>query len=716
MPSRLFNAIALREQSPNPRVRSTLRRSFLVYAGLILLTVWAYAIWYIASERSRAMQLARDQLSVAVAALGAEVEAMLGDGVGSARAALHHLQRDGAGLESERATEYLRQDLPSPEYIRALFLSDETRTVLVGRNGFVANEQGAPEWLANGQTSSRVRIGTSIPSPTDATRQVIPFAVKETDASGRAVWTGFLLGLKELNARHRRLGIEESVIALIRSDGVVVAYTSNRGKADPQSLKRLQGSELFQRIRDSTTPAVFEGVSTVDGMRKIFAVARPGDDIPLIVSVSREVSSVLASWQRSALNILLLALGSSIALFAMTALIYKLMREINERETQFQRLFDNSLTSILMIKNGRIVACNSTAARVFHAPDEHALEGLTPADLSPERQPDGTISKDEIERHQQILLERGAISFRWVLTRLDGASLFDADVHLSNIRIGEDAITLAIVHDISELQRTKRELQEANIKLESRVAQRTRELETANARLAAANRELELFSATASHDLRAPLGTISGQAGLLELELPATLGANVRERLTKIGAAVKRAANIVDGLLALARITREDLQRDRVSLSTIAEQTLSELKDTDPNRELVCRIDSDMCVQADARLMQSLLSNLLSNAWKYSGDKPQTVIEVTRRTEGDRVIYRVSDNGMGFDMQQAGKIFDAFERLPGGRRLAGVGLGLAIVARIVERYDGHVWVEATEGHGASFFFTLPAAEETRLLQ
>lgn len=716
MQSRLLNSVALQQQSLNPRARSALKRSFLVYAGLVLLVGWAYGTWFIESERDRVLDVARDQLSVASAVLATEIDAMVGDGVGSAHAALRHLREPGGAIDWEHAAARLEEDLTGPAYVRGLFLSDASRTVVVGRNGYRDDIAGQPFWLTEAKPLSNVRIGASFAHPADSTRQIIPiaFPVHHAAAHGAAAtttWVGFWLGLKELNERHKRLGIDESVIALVRTDGAIIAYTSNRTKPGLAPSASVSTSPIVERMRASSHPAVFEGTSSIDGAFKLYAVTPMPGALPMFISVSREMNSILAGWHRSLARVLWLAFCSSVVFLALTALIYRFIWEINRRETQFQKLFDSSLASILMIQNGRVAAFNDTASRVFRASGQHSLEGHRPDELSPPRQPDGTSSEEAIARQRQALTERGAIAFRWTFMRLDDKSPFEAEVHLSTIHVAEDVITLAIVHDISELERARRELQAANETLEQRVAQRTLELESANNQLAAANRELEQFSGLVSHDLRAPLGTISGQVGLLQLAVGSTLGAESNERLAKISGAVRQAADIVDGLLSLARITREDLRRERTCLSAIARDIVERLKDSDASRKVVYHIDPEMWVHADPRLMQSLLTNLLSNAWKYSGDKPETSIEVAHRVEGDQVIYRVSDNGVGFDMTYADNIFRAFERLPSGQRFKGIGLGLAIVSRIAERYGGKVWTHSQAGCGATFFFTLPSAQE-----
>lgn len=271
-------------------------------------------------------------------------------------------------------------------------------------------------------------------------------------------------------------------------------------------------------------------------------------------------------------------------------------------------------------------------------------------------------------------------------------------------------MTALLYHYVDQLNLAKSALERSNETLEQRVAERTLELEQANARLAAANEELEAFSAAASHDLRSPLTTISGQAGLLAMKLDEVAGPEARERLERIQAGVRRAVEVIDGMLSLARISRHDLKREDVDLGALVRQAVEEMREHDRDRALELRIQEPVYVKADARLMKSLISNLVSNAWKYSASKERVEIEFSCQQGPGGPVYCLADRGAGFDMTHAAQLFHPFRRLHSMKEFPGTGVGLAIVARIVSRYGGRVWAEGEVGRGATFCFTLPLAQ------
>ncbi len=230
----------------------------------------------------------------------------------------------------------------------------------------------------------------------------------------------------------------------------------------------------------------------------------------------------------------------------------------------------------------------------------------------------------------------------------------------------------------------------------------------ANERLEAANRELEAFSYSVSHDLRAPLRTISAFTQALAEDLRYQLDDKSRDHLRRVLAAATRMNDLIDALLELSQINRAQLGRHRVDLSALATAALDELKRRDVTRKIVGTIAPGMVVEADARLLRILFDNLLGNAVKFTAKLPAARIEVgMQRTDTDTVFF-VRDNGAGFDMQYADRLFVPFQRLHNEREFGGTGIGLATVRRIVERHGGRIWSESAPGQGATFYFTLPA--------
>ena len=235
-------------------------------------------------------------------------------------------------------------------------------------------------------------------------------------------------------------------------------------------------------------------------------------------------------------------------------------------------------------------------------------------------------------------------------------------------------------------------------------------LARSNAELAHANRELETFSYSVSHDLRAPLRTISAFTRVLVEELGDRLDDRGREHVRRVLAASSRMADLIDALLELSHISLAPIGRHRVNLSAIAKASIDELSRRDPDRHITTVITPYLEVDADARLMRVLLDNILGNAWKFTRNAQSPRIEVGVANRGTQAVYFVRDNGAGFEMAHADRLFTPFGRVHSECEYNGTGIGLATVRRIVERHGGEVWAESSVGEGALFAFTVPSSD------
>jgi signal transduction histidine kinase len=245
--------------------------------------------------------------------------------------------------------------------------------------------------------------------------------------------------------------------------------------------------------------------------------------------------------------------------------------------------------------------------------------------------------------------------------------------------------------------------------LEKRVAERTAELKQRTTELALLNRELEAFSYSVAHDLRAPLITIDGFTQVLAETLRDRLDDSDRGHLGHIQTSVSRMHKLIEDLLGLSRIVRAPMRSSPSDLTAMAHDIAHNLRHAAPERRGEFVIASDLTVEGDSGLLRIVLDNLLGNAWKFTSKRPHALIEmgVTTNDVGERV-YFVRDNGAGFDMRYAGKLFGPFQRCHAQSEFPGTGIGLATVQRIVHRHGGRIWTEAQVDRGATFYFTLSA--------
>jgi len=267
------------------------------------------------------------------------------------------------------------------------------------------------------------------------------------------------------------------------------------------------------------------------------------------------------------------------------------------------------------------------------------------------------------------------------------------------------AVTLAgVAWDVTARREAEAQLALHREHLEELVAQRTAELNQAY-------KELETFSYSASHDLRAQLRTINGFGEILRGDYAERLDAQGRNYLDRIVRATRRMSQLVDDLLTLSHSSRSELRLETVDLSALVRELADDIRQNEPGRAVRIDVAPGVTAQADRNLMRIVLENLLGNAWKYSREREVAEIRFDRRETGGESAYCVSDNGAGFDMAQAAKIFEPFQRLHSQERFEGSGIGLATVARIIQRHGGRIWAEASAESGATFFFTLGSGVE-----
>jgi PAS domain S-box-containing protein len=367
--------------------------------------------------------------------------------------------------------------------------------------------------------------------------------------------------------------------------------------------------------------------------------------------------------------------------------------ELRNSEVRLRTLIAESPIGISISRDEVRIYANYTLASIYGVADTASLigvsimEGLTPEDQA-------VLRKRSAER-----MQGNPVSPPWIyeIVRPNGEHR-TLSVRAVYIRLEGDALTVRFVTDITEQVASEAQIRKLNQELEQRVLDRTAELE-------ATNRELSAFAYSVSHDLRSPLRSVDGFSHALLERYSGQLDAVGRDYLTRICGATRRMSQLIDDLLMLSRITRQELHLQDVNLANIAAEIVRDLKQATPGHQASVAIDPALRAAADPNLMRIVLSNLLHNAWKFSARAAAPKIEFGR-VPGNPHAFFVRDNGAGFDMEYAGKLFQPFQRLHGVTEFEGTGIGLATVARIITRHGGRIWAESAVNQGAVFYFTL----------
>ena len=380
----------------------------------------------------------------------------------------------------------------------------------------------------------------------------------------------------------------------------------------------------------------------------------------------------------------------------------KLSEEALRKERDFVDSLINTAPVIVLVLDpqGRIVRFNPYLEQLsgYRLADVQGQDWTSTFLPAGDRRPSRSLFNKSLEDAAETLAQVGAIIAR------DGRER-DIEWHnraLRDVR-GNLVGLLAIGQDITARKRAEMAVRQLNLELEEKideVTQRTSELE-------AAYRELESFSYTVSHDLRAPLRAINGYCQILEEDWARSLTPEGLACLHKIQASARQMGALIEELLQLSRMSRAEMCRSRVDLSALARAIAADLQSSAPERRSEFLISAGLEVEGDPTMLRLVLENLLGNAWKFTAKVPQATIEfrAESRAGGSRV-FLVRDNGAGFDMQYVHKLFIPFQRLHNAQEFPGSGVGLATVQRLVQRHGGRVWAEGAPGQGASFYFTL----------
>lgn len=371
----------------------------------------------------------------------------------------------------------------------------------------------------------------------------------------------------------------------------------------------------------------------------------------------------------------------------------KLAEEQLKSERDFSRGLIDSLPApfFLFDQNGRLLLWNRFVSELTGLADGALLRADAQSLVIPEHE---ALMAHRIE----TALISGEASAEVMLRRNDGEPVPFLVVGRRVTLDGKPHI-VGVGTDLTERKFAERAIKRLNTELERRVAERT-------SQLSAALSELESFSYSVSHDLRAPLRAIEGYSAILGSDYGDKLDDEAKELLRRVRAAVHRMGQLIDDLLTLSRVSRKELERRPVDLSQLAQVICEELHQQEPDRDVQIRIAPRLQVEGDPSLMRTVLENLLGNAWKFTGRVEHPTIEFNVARHGETDAFVIRDNGAGFDMRYRENLFRPFQRLHSDREFPGTGIGLATVARIVRRHGGEVWAEGDVGKGASLYFSI----------
>lgn len=357
----------------------------------------------------------------------------------------------------------------------------------------------------------------------------------------------------------------------------------------------------------------------------------------------------------------------------------------------FRHLFEAAADGILLVAaDGVIRLANPEAAKILGAADGELVGSRVDQFVPLHARPQHARHRADFAMHPRT---RPMASGLHLSSQRPDGSQIPVEISLSPVEAGGEHLVMAIIRDVSARRAAERTIAELSETLATRVQH-----------LELLNEELDSFSYSVSHDLRAPLRAIDGFSAALQEDYGSRLPDDARHDLDRIRAGAQRMAALIDDLLALSRISRSDLRIEPVDVSELAESVLAGLREADPDRQVSAEIEPGLQLHADRRLLRVVLENLLGNAWKFTGTRSYAHIRVSGTTLDGQPAVVVSDNGVGFDEQYADKMFGPFQRLHSAEQFPGSGIGLAIVHRILARHGGRIVAGSHPGAGATLVF------------
>lgn len=480
---------------------------------------------------------------------------------------------------------------------------------------------------------------------------------------------------------------------ILRPDLTLVAANDAYLEATMTKRDEILGRNVFDVFPDNPDDPAAKGSQSVRASYARVLAQRTPDTMPLLkYDIARPDAEGGAFEERywNLVNIPVLRNGEVVFIISQVRDVTESVRlsaeheELARQNEQLAAIVETSFDAIVSTDlDGLVVSWNRGAENIFGYTAREKLGQQHSPFHDPER------GAEELSRVRDAIEEDRSDHFETVRRRKDGREV-DVAVTLSPVRgtAGKIIGVSEIVRDVTELHRIQKDLCRAKDAADT------------------ANRELESFSYSVAHDLRSPLRSLDGFSQALLEDYSSVLDDQGKDYLQRVRRGSQRMGQLIDDLLRLSRITRVGMQRRVVDLGQVAARIVGELRESEPSREVEVDVAGEMVVEGDPELLGVVLQNLIGNAWKFTSKEPAAKIEIGMSERDGRPACFVRDNGTGFDMAFADKLFGAFQRLHSEADFPGTGIGLATVRRIIHRHGGRVWAESEVGRGATFYFTL----------
>jgi PAS domain S-box-containing protein len=423
--------------------------TLIAYALVLCAVVWGFALQRVQSDFRATLGSEREHLRSVSGTLEAQIEAMLGDGVGAALAAANELNyRSGPAAGDNEFSDTLAHMLTGGPYVRSLFLVNAQRFERVGRSAPPEHATAPPAWLLPALSlQSDAWVGVPIPDPEDSSTRVVPVARRVTQGRLRDSWAGALIAFGSLEGVYEQVE-SASGVGLFNSDGTALLLIP-QAKMGAAEGRNIADSDLHKQIARGPDAGVLEGISPYAGRPTIVAYHRV-HDYPLLVEAARRRAETLDGWYGRRRSTLLSALGITLLVIVTTWLLNHSLRALRRRELHYRTLFNNAAFGAFVLEGERIIEANRTSAAMFGTRHPNVLIGMHLWELSPATQPDGTSSETLCRGRIRRTVGSSAASFEWVHHRLDTTAIFHAAVDLSSLDAGGKTLTLAVIHDVSE--------------------------------------------------------------------------------------------------------------------------------------------------------------------------------------------------------------------------------------------------------------------------